>query len=115
MLPTHPESWPAAFEQALAARDLDAVLDLYEPAARFVTPSGALLEGRDRIRDVLARLIATHTVLHGRVVSSVVVDDIAVLYTDFEGNGTTTHAIEVLHRQPDGTWKLIVGDPQGRG
>jgi hypothetical protein len=23
-------------------------------------------------------------------------------------------AIEVLRRQPDGTWKLIVGDPNGR-
>jgi hypothetical protein len=24
-------------------------------------------------------------------------------------------AIELLRRQPDGTWKLIVGDPNGRG
>lgn len=24
------------------------------------------------------------------------------------------HAIEVLRRQSDGSWKLIVGDPNGR-
>jgi hypothetical protein len=26
-----------------------------------------------------------------------------------------SHAIEVLRCHPDGTWKLVVGDPQGRG
>jgi hypothetical protein len=26
-----------------------------------------------------------------------------------------SRAIEVVRRQPDGTWKLIVGDPNGRG
>jgi len=24
-------------------------------------------------------------------------------------------AIEIVRRQPDGTWTLIVGDPHGRG
>jgi len=45
------------------------------------------------------------------------------LYTDFEGTrvddaGKTipvrNKAIEVLRRQPDGSWKLIVGDPNAR-
>jgi hypothetical protein len=45
-------------------------------------------------------------------------------YTDFEGttidpSGNTVEvrhkAIEVLRRQPDGTWKLIIGDPNARG
>ena len=48
------------------------------------------------------------------------VDDVALLYTDFQGDavdasGKTIEArykaIEVLRRQPDGAWKLIVGDP----
>jgi ketosteroid isomerase-like protein len=47
----------------------------------------------------------------------------ALLYTDFQGtaadpSGKTIEvrykAIEVLRRQPDGGWKLIVGDPNGR-
>jgi ketosteroid isomerase-like protein len=51
------------------------------------------------------------------------VGDIAQLYTDFEGttvdsSGNTvpvhSKAIEVLRRQPDGGWKLIMGDPNGR-
>jgi hypothetical protein len=51
------------------------------------------------------------------------VGDIAQLYTDFEGtrvdsSGKTAavhnNAIEVLRRRPAGTWKLIMGDPNGR-
>jgi ketosteroid isomerase-like protein len=58
-----------------------------------------------------------------RVVKAVTVGGVALLYTDFEGtmvdgSGKTVplhpKAVEVLRRQPDGTWKLIVGDPNGR-
>jgi len=50
-------------------------------------------------------------------------DDVAVLYTDFHGTTMDAsektidvryNAIEVLRREPDGHWKLIVGDPNGR-
>jgi ketosteroid isomerase-like protein len=50
-------------------------------------------------------------------------DDVAVLYTDFQGTTMDAsektidvryNAIEVLRREPDGHWKLIVGDPHGR-
>jgi hypothetical protein len=54
------------------------------------------------------------------------VGDVAVLYTDFRGtisDGSLqrtmqiqSKAIEVLRRDSgDDTWKLVVGDPQGRG
>jgi hypothetical protein len=39
------------FEQNLNAGDLDAVMALYEPNARFVARSGETIVGRDRIRD----------------------------------------------------------------
>jgi len=48
---------------------------------------------------------------------------LALLYTDFDGttvdgSGKTielrSRAIEVLRRQTDGTWKLIIGDPNAR-
>jgi uncharacterized protein (TIGR02246 family) len=123
MLPDKPEDWPRVFEQHLNAGDLDAVITLYEPEARFVTKSGETLVGRDQIRKVLGGLIEAKARLHSRVAKAVIVGDIAQLYTDFEGtmngdSGKTVairhKAIEVLRRQPDGTWKLIVGDPNGR-
>jgi ketosteroid isomerase-like protein len=68
-------------------------------------------------------LIKKRAQLKSRVVKAVAVGDIAVLYTDFQGTALDasekpseirSSAIEVLRRQSDGTWKLIVGDPNAR-
>jgi uncharacterized protein (TIGR02246 family) len=122
-LPNKPEEWPGMFTQYFNAGDLDAVMTLYEPEARFTTKSGEILIGREQIRKVLGALIEAKTRFHSRRVRAVAVGDIAQLYTDFEGttvdaSGKTIEisnkAIEVLRRQLDGSWKLIVGDPNGR-
>ena len=41
--PDKPEDWPRVFEQHLNVGDLDAVMALYEPEARFVSRSGETL------------------------------------------------------------------------
>jgi uncharacterized protein (TIGR02246 family) len=124
MSPRKPEDWPLAFQEHLNAGDLESVMDLYEPEARFVAASGETLVGRDRIRGPVGGLIRAQTRLESRVVRAVTVDDVALLYSDFRGTTVNesgervpmvSQAIEVLRRQPDGTWKLIVGDPGGRG
>ena len=121
--PHKPEDWPRLFVQYLNSGDLEAVAALYAPNARFVARSGETIVGRDRIRDMLTRMIRLKTKLQSQVIRAISVDDVAVLYIDFQG--TTTDAsektidvryntIEVLRQQPDGCWKLIVGDPNGR-
>ena len=85
MLPHKPEDWPSLFEQHLNAGDLDAVMALYEPDARFVARSGETIVGRDRIRDVLAGMIQSKTKFQSRVIKAITVDDVALLYTDFQG------------------------------
>jgi uncharacterized protein (TIGR02246 family) len=121
--PHKPEDWPRQFVEHFNAGDLDAVMSLYEPEARFVTRSGETLVGRDAIRKVLGGLIEAKTQFQSRVVRAAIVGNIAQLYTDFEGTGVDdagktiparNKAIEVLRRQPDGSWKLIMGDPNGR-
>jgi ketosteroid isomerase-like protein len=88
-----------------------------------VARSGETVVGRERIRQVLRGMIDTKTRLHGRVVRAVAIGDVALLYTDFDGTAVDApgrraevhhKTIEVLGRQPDGTWKLIVGDPNAR-
>ncbi len=122
-LPYNPEDWPRVFERYLNVGDLDAVIALYEPEARFVSPSGEILVGHDKIRKVVGGLIAAKTRFQSRVIKAVTVDEIAQLSTDFDGtavddSGRTvpihSKAIEVLRRQCDGAWKLIVGNPNGR-
>jgi uncharacterized protein (TIGR02246 family) len=121
--PHKPEDWPRQFVEHFNAGDLDAVMSLYEPEARVVTRSGQTLVGRDAIRKVLAGLIEAKTQFQSRVVRTAIVGDVAQLYTDFEGTSVDgarktipvrNKAIEVLRRQPDGSWKLIVGDPNAR-
>jgi len=124
MSPYKPDHWPGLFELYLTDGDLDSVVALYEPDACFLPESGEPLAGRERIRPMLAELIARKTELHGEVVKVMTVGDVAVLYTDWQGQGLDgsakvieyrSRAIEVLRRQPDGKWKLIVGDPNARG
>jgi uncharacterized protein (TIGR02246 family) len=121
-LPNRPEDWPAVFVERLNAGDLLGVLELYAKDARFVTPTGATLVGRAAIRDVLAELIASRARLACEVVRATTAGDVAILYSDFTGERgeagqltpMSSHAIEVLRRQPNGGWQLIVGDPNGR-
>jgi ketosteroid isomerase-like protein len=96
---------------------------LYESDARVLSPSGETLAGWDTIRKVLGAMIGAKTRLHSRVVRTVTVGDIAQLYTDYEGTTVDSSkktvtvrnkAIEVLRRQPNGDWKLIIGDPNAR-
>jgi uncharacterized protein (TIGR02246 family) len=115
MLPREPDEWPSLFEQHLNAGDLEAMVALYDPDASFVLKSGETIRGRHAIRVVLAGLIKSKARLHGKVSQAVVAGDTALLYTDWAGGEEPSRAIEVLRRQPDGTWLLIVGDPNGRG
>jgi len=118
-----PEAWPRQFEGQLNAGNLDGMLALYEPEAHFLKKSGETLVGRDAIRKVLGGMIEVKTQFRSRVVRATTIGDIAQLYTDFEGtslnqSGKTVpvrnSAIEVLRRQPDGSRKLIMVDPNGR-
>src|SRR5262249_28485485 len=118
-----PEDWPRLFEQHFNAGDLDAVMALYEPGARFVTQTGDTVIGRGAIPNVLRAMVNATTRLRSRVVRAVTVGDIAQLYTDFEGTAVdsskktvsvSNKAIEILRRQPDGDLKLIIGDPNAR-
>jgi ketosteroid isomerase-like protein len=93
-------------------------MTLYEPEAHFVNKSGETLVGRDAVRKVVGGLIEAERIFKARVVRAMTLGDIAQLYTDFEGtrvdeSGKTVpvhnNAIEVLRRQSDGSWKVIMG------
>jgi len=124
MQPRTPDEWPGVFEERLARGDVEGLLALYDPDARFVTPSGEVIAGREPIRAVLTGLVRAKARMRSRVQRAVAVGDVAILYTDFDGTALdaagarvvlTSRAIEVLRRREDGTWVLIVGDPNGRG
>jgi ketosteroid isomerase-like protein len=118
-----PKEWPTQFTRLLNAGNLEAVVELYEPNARFVAPSGELVVGRWRISQALEYLVRAKANLESHVIREIVFDHIALLYTNFNGSmldesgaRVPLHfkAIEVLRRQDDGLWQLVISDPSGR-
>ena len=91
----------------------------------LVQGDGGVATGHAVIRGVITRLVAIRAALRNDVVRVVEAgEDLALLYNDWRmsargrnGNPieTTGKAIEVVHRQPDGTWRFAIDDPYARG
>ncbi|MDF1552958.1 MAG: SgcJ/EcaC family oxidoreductase [Deferrisomatales bacterium] len=106
--------------------DLDAALELYEPDAVFVVSPGHVVTGHAAIREVLQGMIAAGATGRLEGVTAVRSADGAVAFTRAKGSSTgpgpdgkpvTTHfhSIEVVRKQPDGTWRIAIDDPSGNG
>lgn len=70
------------------------------------------------------RLVALRPAFQTRVVSVVTRDDLAVVYNDWTLTATSSgappiersgKAMEVVRRQPDGSWRFAIDDPFARG
>ena len=121
MAAQRPQDWVRFFQEYVNNGDIEKVLSLYEDSARVVPLHSKDSSGIDGVRQMLTGLIASGTQLRGEVTRTTIVDDVAVIYSDWVQTTKTGNtpearhkAIEVLRQQPDGSWKLIVGDPDGR-
>lgn len=115
-----PEDCDRLFGIYASAGDVDALLSLYEPDACLTGPDGAVAVGRDAIRAALAGFAGGAVTMHMNVVKVVRAADLAVLTNDWRATGRDAggsalelagRAIEVVRRQPDGTWRFVVDDP----
>jgi uncharacterized protein (TIGR02246 family) len=114
-----PEEMASVWADAYNRRDLDALVALYEPDGAFAARTG-LLHGRDAIRDRFARVFSQQTQIQHRTGKLVNQGEIALCYGEWtllsraaDGTETTRtgSSVEVLRRQPDGTWLYIIDDP----
>ncbi|MEW6128033.1 MAG: nuclear transport factor 2 family protein [Acidobacteriota bacterium] len=109
-----PEDICRLFQQYMAAGDLDAVLSLYDPEAVFLKQSGEATQGRQELREQLASQSALKTRFDFTIKQVVQAGDIALMHTQWqvsEPQPMMVYAIEVARRQPDGTWRWLIGDP----
>ena len=123
--PTSPEACDRLFVEHVNARDLDALMSLYEPTCSLVRRDGALARGHAEIREVLERLIMQSARMSTEIVKVVPAGtDLAMVYNDWHMSGkradgqpveASGKALEVVRRQPDGTWRFILDDPFARG
>ena len=112
---------PAVFEAAFNSGDIEQVMALYEADAVLVPqPGQAAVSGTDAIRQSLAGFLALKLPIHlerKRVLSH---GDVSLVSSSWKLAGTgpdgspidlSGNTTEVIHRQPDGTWRYVIDDP----
>jgi len=120
-----PEDCDRLFEYYLNAGDLNHLVMLYEENCSLVRSDGGVGTGHAAVRAVFEPMLATHPRIKLEVVKVVPNGkDLAVVYSDWTLSATSPDgspiersgkAIEVVRRQPDGSWRVAIDDPVGRG
>ena len=126
-MPAHtPEECDLLLFKVIETGDLDAALELYEPDAVFVVAPGQVVTGHAAIREVLKGMLGSFGMGKIEGVRSVVSTDGSVAFTRTKGSATHPgpdgkpvtmdfHSVEVVRKQPDGTWRIAIDDPSGIG
>lgn len=117
-----PQEVHELFSKHFAAGDKEAILSLYEADATFLPQPGSSVSGSAAIREALGGFLALNgelTMQPARVLQS---NDIALLFSRWtlKGKGPDGNAIElsghtsdVVRRQADGTWLMVIDNPYG--
>jgi ketosteroid isomerase-like protein len=111
------------FSNRLNERDVDGALALYEPEAAFVAEPGRWVTGTDEIRAALERFAALEPELEGEVETVREAGGIALVINrwSLRGRGPDGpvemggRSADVLRRQSDGSWQVLIDDPWGAG
>jgi uncharacterized protein (TIGR02246 family) len=117
-----PEEVIQLFSKYFSARDIDALISLYEPGATMVPQPGATVHGTSAIREALTQFLALRGRLNPEIGKVIEANDIALVLskwtisaTDPQGNAVELagQASDVVRRQADGTWLLVIDNPYG--
>jgi uncharacterized protein (TIGR02246 family) len=119
-----PEDVDTQFAQALNAGDLDALCAIYEPQATLMSSPGTLVTGTAAIREALAafvagkpkmKLTARVVAQSGELAVTSAKWELAMIGPDGKPTQMSAQSVEVVRRQPDGTWRAVIDLPFGAG
>jgi uncharacterized protein (TIGR02246 family) len=108
--------------ERISARDVDGALALYEPDAAFTPQPGQVVTGRDAIRTALEGFASLSPRLDGQVERVVESGEVALVLNRWRLEGTAPDgqpvemaglSADVLRRQADGRWLVLIDDPWG--
>lgn len=101
-------------------RELDQLVELYEPEAVFVPVPGEVHTGRDAIRGALRDMLALRPALKSVVSEVHLAGELALVIVDWTMQGTAPDgsaveqsgkSCDVLRRQADGTYRVVFDHP----
>ena len=117
-----PKEFLASYVEGFNAGDVNSLIIMYEADACFVSQSGQIINGLENIRQGLQSFIDLNGKLDTKVKGVIQTSDIALLNTEWSFNGTgpdgkavtiTGKATDVLRRQSDGNWHILIDNPWG--
>src|SRR5262249_26978343 len=109
-----PEEICSLFKQYMAAGDLESLLSIYDTNAVFLNQSRETLKGRQGLTQALTPFASAKAIFDFNIVQVIQSGDIALMHTEWKMSAPekmSQYAIEVARRQPDGSWRWLIGDP----
>ena len=119
-----PEECDLLIFENMRNRDLQAVVDLFEPDATFITGDGSRIQGHDAIQEAVKGWLDAEKLewILGPVAYVDASGTIALLrgtwsatFRSEDGEITTSTGknVEVVRLQPDGTWRFVIDHATG--
>ncbi|HEV2226747.1 MAG TPA: SgcJ/EcaC family oxidoreductase [Nitrososphaerales archaeon] len=119
-----PEDCDRLLMEAMEKGDIETTVALYETDAVLLTESGAPMKGREAIRRHNEKFMSLKTKTTIDEIKTMISGDGSIATTrmkctsffiDPSGNQVRllTNTLEVVRRQPDGTWRFVIDDPFG--
>jgi ketosteroid isomerase-like protein len=102
------------FVKFMSEGNLESVLELYDPEISFVNQAGEIKKGISAIREELAPFAESKQVIKFDIKLIVPNGDVALVHNQWQlisPKKMSGYAIEVMRRQPDGSWRFFIGDP----
>jgi uncharacterized protein (TIGR02246 family) len=120
-----PRQMDEQFAKSFNDGDLEGLVALYEPSATVIPQPGNPVTGTDAIRAALSEFVNLRGQIDLRTAAVTESAGVALVLTDWtltggsdpDGNPVelTGRATEVLRRQDDGSWLMVIDDPWSQG